>query len=100
MSPSFASPEAFEAFDSLLRPTLQSARGMPLSEVWQEEADIEVNFESFYGDFSPAFAPINEGFSLQELSHIDITASGMSSDSSARMSFVAVCPFLLQICVV
>ena len=54
---------------------------------------MEVNFESFYGDFSHAFAPINEGFSLQELSDIDIAASGLSPDSSIRMSFVAVCPF-------
>lgn len=69
---------------------------MPLSEVWQEEADTEVNLESFYGDFSRAFAPISAGFSLQELSHIDITTGGLSTDSSTQMSFVAVCLLLLQ----
>ena len=91
MSPSFVSPEAFEAFDFLLHPTLQSSRGMPFSETWQEEADPEVNLEAFYGDFNHASTPINEGINLQELSHIDVAASGLSSDLSARISFMAVC---------
>ncbi|KAH9937104.1 uncharacterized protein B0H18DRAFT_1112984 [Fomitopsis serialis] len=89
MSSSFTSVEAFEAFDSVLRPTLQSTRGLPPSERWREEADIDLNFESFYGDFRRAFAPINEGCVLQDLSDIDVAASGQSTDSSARISFVA-----------
>ena len=66
---------------------------MPMSEVWQEEVDLDVNFESFYGDFARAFAPVNEGFSLQELSHVDVASGSLSSDPSERLSFVAVCPF-------
>ncbi|TFY52738.1 hypothetical protein EVJ58_g9842, partial [Rhodofomes roseus] len=87
LSSSFTSSEAFETFDSLLKPTLP-ARGILPHEKWKEEVDMELNFESFYGDFRRAFAPINEGCSLQELCDIDVAASGQSSDSSARTSFV------------
>ncbi|KZT72744.1 hypothetical protein DAEQUDRAFT_543688 [Daedalea quercina L-15889] len=89
MSSSFASTEAFEAFDSLLRPTLQPTQGTPPSERWTEEADIDINPGSFFGHFTRAFAPINEGCTLQDLSDVDVATSGQSSDSSARTSFVA-----------
>ncbi|KAF9822049.1 hypothetical protein IEO21_00043 [Rhodonia placenta] len=75
LSSSFTSLEAYEAFESVLRPTYHASQSMSsagYAERWSEEADVDVTFETFPGHFDAASAPTGISWSLQELMNVDV----------------------------
>lgn len=93
LSSSFTSLKAYEAFESVLRPTYHASQSMSsarYAERWSEEADVDVTFETFPGQFDAASAPTGIAWSLQELMNVDVQEVNQSGDDNKSPSSFAV----------
>ncbi|KZT05948.1 uncharacterized protein LAESUDRAFT_726516 [Laetiporus sulphureus 93-53] len=95
LAPYFASFEAFDAFDALLRPSFYASFSVSgphqqVSETWSPETDMESNFEKFQGTYELAKASVGDSFALQDLMNLDVQDSTRSLEgSSVKVSFAA-----------
>jgi pre-rRNA-processing protein IPI1 len=92
LASTFASQEAYEAFDKLLRPHLQAMWPSSSSRYWQPEIDSEVDNEDFTQNFDFTATAFGDQWTLQELSEV-VKQSGTSLRST-NVNFVAVCLIL------
>lgn len=100
LSSSFTSLEAYEAFESVLRPTYHASQSMSsagYAERWSEEADVDVTFETFPGHFDAASAPTGISWSLQELMNVDVQEANQSGDDNKSPSSFAVVRIVEQL---
>ncbi|EKM61169.1 uncharacterized protein PHACADRAFT_247608 [Phanerochaete carnosa HHB-10118-sp] len=83
MASAFAYPSAFEAFDAYIQPSMLSSA--TTSRKWQEEVD-DAYVEDFTGKFALAANSLEDSWSLESLSHLEVVVSGDQSDDTGSSS--------------
>ncbi|OCH95802.1 hypothetical protein OBBRIDRAFT_871454 [Obba rivulosa] len=107
LSSSFTSQEAYQSFDSLLCPVYQESASSSKAAAfqsprgWAEEADIDAFVEHFPGTFPNARPNAGDGWTLQDLTNVDlrtlgekVSAEESHSTQSTGSDFLAVCTHL------
>ena len=85
LTSAFASQEAYEAFDKLLQPLLQSTSSLSSSRRWDPEIDPEMGDEDFMQTFGFATAALGNQWGLHDLSEV-VNQSSTFTDGDASRS--------------
>jgi pre-rRNA-processing protein IPI1 len=92
LTSSFASKEAYESFDNLLQPTLQSPDRLSALHCWRPEIGPDIS-EDFAQKFGFATTPSGMQYTLQELSDVASQTGGLADGDNSHsidVNFVAV----------
>jgi pre-rRNA-processing protein IPI1 len=92
LTSSFASKEAYESFDNLLQPTLQSPDRLNTLHCWRPEIGPDIG-EDFAQNFGFATTPSRMQYTLQELSAVASQTGGLTDGDNSHsidVNFVAV----------
>lgn len=101
LSSSFASPNAFDAFDALLRPiTSAEGSGQPIR-TWRDEVSPEEE-DGFVGTFPLASGAIFAAWTIADLNDVDVAISTFNGDgtgegTSADVSCAVVSPLCIDV---
>ncbi|OBZ80001.1 Testis-expressed sequence 10 protein [Grifola frondosa] len=80
LSSSFSSSSAYNTFDSLIRPAYSQSSSECSVRHWAEEVDPETFDEDFVGNFEFATASITAGWTLQDLTNVDVLLTAGADD--------------------
>jgi len=93
LASSFTNREAYDVFDQLLQPSLQSSTNSSHRQCWQSEVDLQTSDDNFVPNCPFAESPCNSHWTFKHLSDVVDVLGGLTDADASRMAdstFVAV----------